>query len=399
MDFFDNLVDYNIDKIYPSKDALVKALSGEKKLRIYLGIDPSSSRIHLGNAIPLRKLAQFQSLGHQVILLIGDFTGMIGDPTGRDAARVPLTHEEVLENAKSYQKQASKIINFSGKNKAQLAYNSHWLAKLNFEQVVKLTSHFTVSQMLERDMFQKRLKEKKPISVHEFLYPIMQGYDSVALDIDVEIGGTDQTFNMMVGRELQRKIKSKEKYVLTLPLLEGTDARKMSKSFGNTIDIDEDPSSMYGKVMSLKDSLILKYFEMTTDPPINELKTIREALTKENPINVKKKLAKTLVTMYHSEKEAQSAEEEFEKVVQKGEAPEKVEEFEFKKADLDKTYLYFLTETGLVESNSEASRLAAQGAIVFDGKKVENVREEFSPDKNEILIKAGKRKFIVLKFV
>ncbi len=399
MDFFDEIISRNIENIYPSKEAFLKRLSSEKKLKIYLGIDPSSPRIHLGNAIPLRKLAEFQNLGHEIILLIGDFTGMIGDPTGKDTTRVPLTSEQVLENSKDYQKQASKILNFTGKNKAKIAYNSHWLSKINFAELIKLASHFTVQQMLERDMFQKRLKENNPISIHEFLYPIMQGYDSVNLDVDLEIGGTDQTFNMLVGRELQKKFNDKEKFVITLPLLEGTDGRKMSKSYGNTIDIDEKPFEMYRQVMAVEDKLIWRYFDLATNLSVEELKKLRNSEKDKNPLELKKKLARTIVSMYHDQDLAEKAEAEFEKVVQGGETPTEVEEFEFAKSILPKPYLYFLVETSMVKSNSEAARLASQGGIEFDGQKITDLKEDFNPEKSTVLIRAGKRKFSRVSFV
>src|SRR3990172_6053858 len=288
MNYFDELLTRNVSTIYPNKEAFLKRLGSNTKLKIYLGIDPSSPKIHLGNAIALRKLAEFQNLGHKIILLIGDFTGMIGDPTDRNSARQPLTREQVLENSKSYRRQAEKILNFKGKNPAEIVYNSTWLSKLNFEEVIKLAGHFTIQQLLERDMFQERLKNNKPIGLHEFLYPLMQGYDSVAMDVDLEVGGSDQTFNMLIGRELQRELHGKEKFVLTLPLLEGTDGRKMSKSFGNTIDIDEIPENMFGKLMGIKDELIWKYFEMCTDLDTQTLKRLRKNSEKENPIDLKK---------------------------------------------------------------------------------------------------------------
>ena len=393
MDFFDEITTRNVDTIYPSKKALVEKLSGKQKLKIYLGIDPSSTKIHLGNAIALRKLKEFQNLGHQVILLIGDFTGMIGDPTDRNAARKPLTKEEVLANAATYKKQAEKILNFSGKNPAEVLYNSHWLSKLTFEKIVKLSSHFTVQQMLERDMFQKRLSENKPIGLHEFLYPLMQGYDSVAMNVDIEIGGSDQTFNMLVGRALLRDLNGKEKFVITLPLLEGTDSRKMSKSFNNSIDLTETPNDMYGKVMSLKDDLILKFFEMTTDISQGELKAIRNKIKVDNPINLKKKLAFTLVEQYFDTETAKKAQAQFERVVQKKEMPELIEEIEFSRNILPKPYHFFLTETGMCESVSEAARLASQAAVYFNSEGIENIREMFNTELSELTIKAGKRNF------
>lgn len=393
MDFFDEIATRNVDTIYPSKKALIEKLSGKQKLKIYLGIDPSSTKIHLGNAIALRKLKEFQNLGHQVILLIGDFTGMIGDPTDRNAARKPLTKEEVLANAADYKKQAEKILNFSGKNPAEVLYNSHWLAKLTFAEIVKLSSHFTVQQMLERDMFQKRLSENKPIGLHEFLYPLMQGYDSVAMNVDIEIGGSDQTFNMLVGRALLRDLNGKEKFVITLPLLEGTDSRKMSKTFNNSIDLTDTPNDMYGKVMSLKDDLILKFFEMTTDISLIELEAIRNKIKVDNPINLKKKLAFTLVEQYFDKETAKKAQAQFEMVVQKKEIPELIEEIEFSRNILPKPYHFFLTETGMCESVSEAARLASQAAVYFNFERIENIREMFNTELSELTIKAGKRNF------
>ncbi|MDO8260626.1 MAG: tyrosine--tRNA ligase, partial [Candidatus Magasanikbacteria bacterium] len=398
MDFFDEITTRNVNEIYPNKKTFIEKLSGKQKLKIYLGIDPSSPKIHLGNAIALRKLREFQNLGHQVILLIGDFTGMIGDPTDRNAIRKPLTKEEVLSNANNYKKQAEKILNFSGKNPAEILYNSHWLAKLTFEEIIKLAAHFTVKQMLERDMFQKRLAENKPIGLHEFLYPLMQGYDSVAMNIDVEIGGSDQTFNMLIGRQLMQNLNGKEKFVITLPLLEGTDGRKMSKSFNNSIDLTDSPTDIYGKIMSLKDELILKYFEMTTDIALGELKSIRNIIKSENPINTKKKLAFTLVEQYYSTADAQIAQEEFEQVVQKKDLPSQIEEIEFPRKILPKPFHFFLTETGMCESISDAVRLASQGAVYFDENRVENCREMFNTKKTNITIKAGKRNFKKLIF-
>lgn len=398
MDFFNDLVTRNIDTIYPNKKALVEKLSGKQKLKIYLGIDPSSTKIHLGNAIALRKLREFQNLGHQVILLVGDFTGMIGDPTDKNSTRVPLTREEVLSNSEGYKQQAAKILNFSGKNPASLVFNSQWLGKLNFEEIVKLSSHFTVQQMLERDMFQKRLIDKKPIGLHEFLYPLMQGYDSVAMGVDIEIGGTDQTFNMLVGRQLVRDLSGKEKFVITLPLLEGSDGRKMSKSFNNSINLTDPPSEMYGKIMAIKDELILKYFEMCTDISLAELKQIKTKLEKENPINLKKELAQKIVGLYSNSEEAETAQKEFESVVQKKEIPTMLEEIEVSKNVLPKPYHFFLTESGMCESVSEAVRLASQGGLYFDNQKVENARDLFNTTKAAVTIKAGKRNFKKIVF-
>ncbi len=394
----EDLLEHNIDKIYPSKEALKSRLNSKNKLRIYLGIDPSSTKIHLGNAIALWKLREFQELGHKVILLIGDFTGMIGDPTDRTATRKPLSSDEVLANSESYQRQASKIL-LQDKKLFEVKYNSHWLAKLTFSEIVNLSSHFTIQQFLERDMFQKRLSEKKPIGVHEFLYPLMQGYDSVALEIDVEIGGSDQTFNMLIGRQLVKDLRGKEKFVITLPLLEGTDGRKMSKSFSNSIDLDDSAIEMYGKIMSLEDKLILKYFELCTNIRVEKLKVFRNRLTKENPISIKKELAKEITSLYYPQQEVESAGHEFQTVIQDKGLPTEIEEVEFTFTTLPKNYAYFLLESGLVNSISEAQRLATQGAIFFDDVKIENVREVFSTEKSSIVVKVGKRKFKILKFI
>lgn len=399
MEYFSSIVDRNVEKVYPSKELLTSKLSAKTKLKIYLGIDPSSPKIHIGNAIALRKLAEFQNLGHKIFLLIGDFTGMIGDPTGRDALRKPLTREEVLQNSQNYKEQASKILKFTGKNPAEIVYNSKWLSKLNFEDIVKLSGHFTVQQMLERDMFQKRITEGRPIGLHEFLYPLMQGYDSVALDIDMEVGGSDQTFNMLIGRNLLKDLKGKDKLVLALPLLEGTDGRKMSKSYGNTIDITDSPNEMFGKIMSLKDALVLKYFELCTNVSLEELKVIQKRLQKENPINIKKELALDIVGQFHSEELSKKAEEEFERTVQHKETPTEVEEIEFSKKILPKPYTFFLVETGLCASNSESLRLASQGGVFFDDQAISNPRILFNPTKNSVLIKAGKRKYKIVKFI
>jgi len=399
MNFFEELLSRNVSEIYPNKQAFARKLNSNAKLRIYLGIDPSSPKIHLGNAIALRKLAEFQNLGHKIILLIGDFTGMIGDPTDKEATRKPLTREQVLENSKTYQKQAEKILNFSGKNPAEIAYNSHWLSKLNFEEVVRLCSNFTLQQLLERAMFQERLKTNKPISVHEFLYPIMQGYDSVALNVDLEVGGTDQTFNMLVGRHLQQKLNNKDKFVLTIPLLEGTDGRKMSKSFNNSVDLDDPAKDMFGKIMSLRDSLIWKYFEMCTDISLEELGNLRKKSGQENPVNLKKQLAFAVTKLYHGQDKAQEAQAEFESVVQKKQLPKELEEIKISRTALPKPYLYFLIESNLCQSHSEAIRLAKQGGVEFDGKKISDVREEFETSKDEVVVRAGKRNFIRIKFV
>ena len=261
------------------REELAKRLEKGERLRVYHGIDPTGPLLHIGHAVTLRKLRQFQDLGHEVILLIGDFTAQIGDPTGRTTERVPLTPEQVKENAKNYQKQAAKILDFKSKeNPVQVRFNSDWLAKLSFKEVVQLAMQFTVQQMIERDMFQVRLKDNKPIGLHEFLYPLMQGYDSVAMDVDLEVGGSDQLFNMLAGRDLIRNLKNKSKCVLTTPLLEGLDGRKMSKTYGNFVAVTDEPNDMFGKVMSLRDELITRYFEICTDVSKMEINKIADEM-------------------------------------------------------------------------------------------------------------------------
>ena len=299
-----------VKAIYPSRKAVEEALKTGKRLKIYNGIDPSNPNIHLGNAIPLRKMRQLQRLGHKVILLIGDFTGRIGDPSDKGAMRLQLSHQQVLENAKAYKEQAAKILDFKSKiNPCEIKFNSEWLDKLSNKDVIKLSVYFTIQQLIERDLFQKRLKEKKPIGLHEFLYPLYQGYDSVAMDIDMEIGGDDQTFNMLIGRDLMKIYKNKEKFILTVPILEGFDGRKMSKSWGNVINITDSADDMFGKVMSLPDDLIIKYFTLCTSVSLKEINKMEEDLRsdKVNPKGVKAKLGREIVGIYHGIEAAQIA--------------------------------------------------------------------------------------------
>ena len=391
------LLEKNIDSIYPSRDALEAKLKSDKQLKIYLGIDPTSPEIHIGNAIALWKLKEFQSAGHTVILLVGDFTGMVGDPSDKTATRKKLTREEVLTNAKTYKDQASKILNFSGKNPARLEFNSAWLSKLTFEDIIELSANFTVQQMIERDMFQKRLEEKKPIGIHEFLYPLMQGYDSVAMDIDIELGGTDQAFNMLIGRTLTKIIKSKEKFVLTLPLLEGTDGRKMSKSYDNTIALNDSPNNMYGKIMSLKDELIVKYFELCTDMEEKDLKHSKHQLEDKsvNPMDLKKKLAFEITKRYHGKSEAEKAEKEFVRVFQKRGGPSEIQEITLSKSILPISYAALANASGATPSVSAAVSLSENRGLKVDRNIITDPREMFSePSSMGTVIDIGKRKSV-----
>ncbi|MHB9090121.1 MAG: tyrosine--tRNA ligase, partial [Chloroflexota bacterium] len=294
LDPIEHLLTRGISEVIPLDEAERRLRAGEK-VRIYIGIDPTSRVIHLGHAVSLRKLREFQKLGHKVVFLIGDFTGRIGDPTDRTAARVQLTREQVQENATSYIEQAGKILDLhSPENPIEIRYNGDWWDNLTARDMIELAANFTVQQMLQRDMFQRRLEENKPIGLHEFLYPLLQGYDSVALDVDAEIGGTDQTFNMLAGRTLVRALKEKDKFVVTVPLLEGTDGRKMSKSFGNVIGVTDPPYDMFARVMSLKDELIVRYFDLCTDTSETELEKIARQLAagSVNPMDLKKRLAR-----------------------------------------------------------------------------------------------------------
>lgn len=376
------VLDRNIAEILPTqKDFEARLKKGP--IKIYLGIDPSSAQIHIGNAVALWKLRELQDQGHKVILLIGDFTGMIGDPTDRSAPRIKLTHEQVLENAKDYQKQSSKILEFEGDNPAELKFNSHWLAKLNFEDLIELASHLTVQQMLERDFFQNRLKEQKPIHLHEFFYPLMQGYDSVAMEVDAEIGGTDQTFNMLVGRTLMKALKDKEKFVISVPLLEGLDGRKMSKSFGNTIAVTDAPSEMFGKTMSLNDELIERYFSLTTPLSKEEIEKIK----KDHPMEQKKRLGWALVKLYHNEAEANKAKEYFESTFQKGVTPTDIPSYSPKG---EETVVDVLVNSGVVSSKSDARRLIDQGGVESDGQRIKDTTQIL----NSGTLKIGKHRFL-----
>ncbi len=380
-----------VSEIIVKSDLEKKLLSG-KKLRIYLGVDPTGFYLHLGHAVVLRKLKEFVDLGHEVILLIGDFTAKIGDPTGKDAMRIPLSDKQIKANFKDYKKQASKILDFW---KVKIKYNSKWLSKLRFEDILRLSSNFTVQQMLHRDMFDKRIKENQPISVTEFMYPLMQGYDSVVMDVDLEIGGNDQMFNMLAGRTLQKIYNNKDKNILTTKLLLGTDGRKMSKTYDNAIYLTDAPNDMFGKVMSIKDELIEQYFELCTDVSLEEIEKIKLIA---NPRDQKVLLAKEIVKIYYDEKSAQIAEEEFNNIYQKGNLPTDIEIFETDK----RVYpiLDLLVDSGLAPSKNEAKRLVEGGAVTIEVKsiksKVENWKEEIVIE-DDAIIQVGKRKFIKIK--
>ncbi len=382
----DQLLSRGVQDVVPKKGLMEKLHNGDK-LKVYLGIDPTSTTISLGNAVPLRKLRDFQNAGHEVIFLVGSFTALIGDTSDKDAMRKPLTAEEIETNFHTYKEQASKILDFS---KAKIVYNGDWLSKLNFQNIVELAQQFTVQQMIERDMYQKRIEGGKPIGLHEFLYPLMQGYDSVHMEVDLEIGGNDQLFNMLAGRTLLRAYKDKEKFVLTTPLIEGLDGRKMSKSYGNTIDIMDPANDMYGKVMSMADELIIKYFLLCTDVPLKEIDEVDKSIKAgDNPRDAKMKLAREIVALYHSKEAGDLAEQEFINIFKKGGVPDDMPTFELSG---DRNIIDLLELCKLIESRSDAKRVIQQGGVKVNDKKVDDPNATIHLEK-DMVIQVGKRKF------
>ncbi len=379
------------------EDLLVKKLERShrerKPLRIKQGFDPTAPDIHLGHTVGLRKLKQFQDLGHQIVLIIGDYTGRVGDPSGRSATRPQLSGEEIEKNAETYLAQFFKILD---KDKTEVRRNGEWFAKLSFEEVLGLAARFTVARMLERDDFEKRYKSGQPISVHELLYPIMQAYDSVQIKADLEIGATEQKFNLLAGRHLQEEFKQEPQVILTLPILLGTDgSARMSKSLGNYIGIAEPPEEIFGKTMSIPDNLIYHYFELATDATAPELSKIKSALDdpKTNPMELKKKLAYTFVRMYHGEEVARRAQEAFERIFSTKELPEEIPEFHLPPDGEGVWIVRVMTEAGLAGSASEARRLIEQGAVELDSQRVSDVNYKVKEAK---ILKVGKRRFLKL---
>jgi tyrosyl-tRNA synthetase len=382
----DELLTRGVEQVIPKEGLMEKLRKGEK-IRLYLGIDPTSPNIHLGNAIPLRKLRDFQNMGHEVLFLVGSFTALIGDTSDKDAMRKPMTPEEIEKNFHTYKEQASKILDFK---KSKIVYNGDWLSKLSFQNVVELAQHFTVQQMIERDMYQKRLQEGKPIGLHEFFYPLMQGYDSVHMEVDLEVGGSDQLFNMLAGRTLLKAYKNKEKFVLTTPLIEGLDGRKMSKSYGNTVNITDEPSDMFGKMMSMADELIIRYFTLCTDMPLKEIDEIDKGLKAgDNPRDAKMRLAREIVTLYHGKEAGQKAEQEFINVFKEGGKPSEMPEFRLKG---EKNIVDLLEKCKLVDSRSDAKRVIQQGGVKINDKKVNDVNKVIKLEKG-MVIQVGKRRF------
>jgi len=381
------------------KRLIAESVVTKKPLKIKLGMDPSSPDIHVGHTITLQKLRQFQELGHEVQLIIGDFTGMIGDPTGKSETRKQLSREEVLKNAETYQKQIFKILK---PEKTTVYYNSEWLAKLNFADVVALAAKVTVARMLERDDFSKRYAAEQPIHIHEFFYPLMQGYDSVVLKSDIEIGGTDQKFNLLMGRTLQKEYGVPSQVIMTLPLLEGLDGvQKMSKSLGNYIGIDEDPNEIYGKAMSIPDELMLKYYELATDISNEELAALKAGLAggSVHPRDAKMRLARTFVRMYHGAEAAEEAERHFVTVFQQRALPDEIEEKEIAAGKLEGgriRLINLLVELGMAASNGEARRSIQQGAVRVNERKITDPNADYAPADGDV-VQVGKRKFAKIK--
>jgi len=372
---------------------LEKSIKENKPLKIKLGCDPTRPDLHLGHSVVLRKLAQFQQLGHQAILIIGDFTGMIGDPSGRNSSRPPLSFEEARANGKSYFEQASKILD---KEKTKIVHNSEWLGKMTFEDVIKLSSKYTVARMLERDDFTKRYKNGIPISIHEILYPLAQAMDSVAIESDVELGGTDQKFNLLVGRDIQREFGIAPQVIITMPLLVGTDGvEKMSKSYDNYIGINDSPKDIYGRTLSIPDNLIYTYFELATDVSNEELNKIKEDLSNQqvNPRDIKRALARKLVEIYHSKQAAIDAEDEFDNIFVKKGLPDEIPEFQFEDGINEIDILDLIVKVGFAPSKGEARRLVTQGGVTINGEKISDFKAVINLE-NEFILKVGKRNFI-----
>ncbi len=382
-----------------SEEELKNKLKQDRPLKLKLGLDPSAPDIHLGHTVVLRKLKLLQDLGHKVIIIIGDFTGRIGDPTGRSETRKALTEEEVLKNAETYKQQIFKILD---KEKTSLCFNSEWLAPLKFEDVIKLSSSCTVARILERDDFAKRYKNNYSISVHEFFYPIMQGYDSVVLEADVEFGATEQKFNLLMGRDLQKEYGQEQQVAFMMPILNGLDGRqKMSKSLGNYIGIYESPKDMYGKAMSIPDELIMHYFTLVTDLLPEEIEEIRKQLEDQNknPRDLKMRLAREIVSLYHDEKEAIKAEEGFKQVFQQKNLPDEMPEIEISPENMDNgkiNIVELLKTSGLVSSNSEGKRMLKQGAVKINQEKLSQDETEISL-KDDMILQVGKRRFAKVK--
>ena len=388
-----DLIKRGTEEILP-EDLLIKKLERSIKdqtpLNVKLGCDPSKPDLHIGHGIVLRKLRHFQDLGHTAILVIGDFTAMIGDPTGRNKTRPQLTLQEAKENAETYVEQSKVILDIKN---AKIKYNSEWLSKMNFNDVVSLASSYTVARMLERDDFTKRYKDGTPISIHEFLYPLAQAQDSVELKADIELGGTDQKFNLLVGRDIQKDNGQEPQCIITTPLLEGTDGlEKMSKSYGNHIGLQDSPYDIYGKILSINDDMILKWYALAADSDSSTLSSIEKKINNPsiNPMEIKRDLARAVISLYHSHEVAQEAEEHFNNVVVAKGIPDKIPTFKLASEDLIVNIIY---SSGLLSSKGEARRMIKQGAVTLNGEKINDIQTKIRNNGEQIL-KIGKRRFL-----
>ncbi len=390
----EDILTRGVENIIPNPQKLSTLLNSGKKLNIYLGIDPTATNIHIGHAVPLRKLQALAEMGHHVTFLIGDFTALIGDTSDKDTERPVLTSEQIRTNFESYKKQAEKVLDFS---KVTVRFNSEWLQKLTFAEIVKLTQHFSAGEFVGRELIKKRLNDGKKVGLHELLYPVMQGYDSYFMDTDIQLGGTDQTFNMQAGRTLQWDLRNKESFIIANGFLEGTDGRKMSKSWGNAIWLTDEPDDMYGKVMSLKDELILNYFTLSTNLTMAEISEVEKQLKNgENPINIKKKLAHQIVTELHSKAAADKAQENFEKTVQKKELPDEMESVNISVKGTIRL-LDLLKVCAPEETSGNLRRLIEQGGVELlpAGERPTDLNVEVEVAKIEV-VKIGKRRYFKL---
>ncbi|MBI4434486.1 tyrosine--tRNA ligase [Candidatus Uhrbacteria bacterium] len=393
------LLTRGVAEVYPSREALEAVLKSGKRLRVYNGIDPTAPTLHIGHLASLQKLRQFQELGHEIIMLIGDFTGMIGDPTGKSKARKQLTSEQVDENAKMYQEQASSVLRFTGKNAAKIERNSSWWNRMSLNQFFGICSLFTTSRLLERDMFQERLTKGGDVAVHEFLYPVLQAYDAAAMVVDVEVGGTDQTFNMLKGRDLVRKMQQREKFVITVPLLADAVGTKIGKTEGNMVELGVDPENLFGQAMALPDGVITACFEQCTAVPMATVARVRSDLAGgKNPRDSKMELAYEFVRMRYGAKAADAAQATFIKTFQKHEVPEEVPTKSLKELRLGSSVPLstLLVRAGLASSSSDARRLIKQGGVKIDGQPFKSADAilNFKDHPTGILIQKGKRHFI-----
>src|SRR3989344_2982144 len=398
MDKIEELLTRGVDKIYPSKDELEKVLRSGKKLKLYQGFDPTGDKLHIGHMVGLMKLAQWQRAGHHVIFLIGDFTGMVGDPSGKTSARKMLTRDEVLENAKSYKEQASRILDFNGDNPVEVRFNSEWLGKISGLEFLRVAGLLSVQQVIERDLFQDRQKRGQDVYMNEFLYPVMQAYDSVVMEVDLEISGSDQMFNMLMGRKLMRHMLHKDKFVMTTPLLTDSEGNKIGKTEGNEVAIMDKPEELYRKIMAFPDNVIVKAFEYLTHLPMDEIQRIDTSLQKgENPMLYKKKLSFEIVKLLNDENAAGNAQQRFEQVVQHHELPAEIEDVTLD-TDEDESFINedLLVDLNLASSKSEAKRLFEQGGVEVDGKRISDPQSDI-PVQNGMVIKIGKRRIVRLK--